>query len=282
MSQRDTRPMEREFPACRTLALNLRDGVLWLTLNRPESRNALSDEMVDELMAVVSVLGERRTVRAVVIRGAGGTFCAGGDIRGFRASFETPAPPPGETDPIARHNRRFGAFMTAFNALPQTVVAVVEGAAFGGGLGLVCASDVALCLHATRFALSETGLGIPPAQIAPFVLQRIGLTQARRLALTGTRFDGREAQRIGLVHHSFEDEAALEEGLAAVLAAIGRCAPGANAATKRILFDSLTLPLPEALDRAAEAFAACLRGAEGREGVQAFLEKRTPAWVPKT
>lgn len=273
---------EPEFPACRTLALDLRDGILWLSLNRPESRNALSDEMLEELMAVVSVLENRPTVRAVVVRGAGGTFCAGGDIRGFRASFEAPPPLAGEADPIARHNRRFGAFMAAFNALPQTVVAVVEGAAFGGGLGLVCASDVALCMHETRFALSETGLGIPPAQIAPFVVQRIGLTQARRLALTGARFDGREALRIGLVHHSFADRPSLEEGLTAVLASIGRCAPGANAATKRILFESLALPLPDVLDRAAEVFAACLRGSEGREGVQAFLEKRAPAWVPKT
>ncbi len=107
------------------------------------------------------------------------------------------------------------------------------------------------------------------------------MPEARRLALTGARFDGREAGRIGLVHHVCEDRAALEATLAKVLADIGRCAPGANAATKRLLLASRTTPLDALLDQAADAFAAALRGSEGREGVTAFLEKRPAAWVDK-
>ena len=130
-----------------------------------------------------------------------------------------------------------------------------------------------------KFAMSETGLGIPPAQIAPFVAARVGVARTRRLALTGYRFDGREAERIGLVDVAYADLAALEAGLTRVLAEIGRCAPGANAAIKRLLLASRTMPRDQLLDKSADAFAACLRGPEGQEGVTAFLEKRKPNWV---
>src|SRR5690606_31682175 len=131
----------------------------------------------------------------------------------------------------------------------------------------------------TKFSLSETGLGIPPAQIAPFVVKRVGLTTARRLALTGMRFDGHAALAMGLVHETADDADALERSLTRVLNEIGRCAPGANAVTKRILLDSLTEPLDAVLDAASDDFAAQLRGAEGQEGVMAFLQKRPAEWV---
>ena len=133
-----------------------------------------------------------------------------------------------------------------------------------------------------KFAMSETGLGIPPAQIAPFVAARVGVARTRRLALTGYRFDGREAERIGLVDVACADAAALEAALAQVLAEIGRCAPGANAAIKRLLLASRTMPRDQLLDESADAFAACLRGPEGQEGVTAFLEKRKPNWIDLT
>jgi isohexenylglutaconyl-CoA hydratase len=270
-----------ELPACKTLLL-ARDGArLFITLNRPETRNALGGEMVQELLAIVAFLETARDIGTVVLRGAGGTFCAGGDIRGFMAQFETPPPAAGEKDPIATQNRRFGAFLERFDGLPQTIVVAVEGAAFGGGLGLAAIGDIVIARADTRFALSETGLGVVPAQIAPFVAARIGVSAARRLALSGQRFDGREAGRIGLVHFVCADEAEFEATLAKVLADINRCAPGANAATKRLLLASRTTPLVALLDAAADAFAAALRGPEGREGVKAFLEKRPAAWVDK-
>ncbi|MFL6714060.1 MAG: enoyl-CoA hydratase/isomerase family protein [Sulfurifustis sp.] len=268
----------KTLPDCTTLKLEQHGPHLHVTLNRPDVRNALTEEMVRELSALMDEIADDRAVRSVVLRGTGGTFCAGGDIKGFRASFGTPAPADGAPDPIAVNNRRFGSFMTRLNTLPQTVVAVVEGAAFGGGLGLVCAADVAICRADTRFAVSETGLGIPPAQIAPFIVQRTGLAEARRLTLTGVRFDGREAGRLGLVHFVCDDDAGIERQLGDVLAHIARCAPGANAATKAILLASTAQPLDRVLDDAAQAFADALRGPEGREGVAAFLEKRRPAW----
>jgi isohexenylglutaconyl-CoA hydratase len=266
------------LPACPSLLLKREGARLHITLNRPETRNALSAEMVRELQGVVEYLEGTHGIATVVLRGAGGTFCAGGDIKGFVASLETPPPAPGERDAIALRNRGFGTFLARFDALPQTVVLVIEGAAFGGGLGLAAIGDVALATADARFAMSETGLGIPPAQIAPFVAARIGVSEARRLALTGRRFDGREAARLGLVHYVCEDRAALEAALAQVLDEIARCAPGANAATKCLLLASRVTPLETLLDQACDAFAAALRGTEGREGVSAFLEKRPPAW----
>ncbi|HJT06966.1 MAG TPA: enoyl-CoA hydratase-related protein, partial [Stellaceae bacterium] len=263
------------LPACQKLLLHREGSRLHVTLNRPETKNALNGEMVLELLKVVEFLEGAGDIGAVVLRGAGG------DIRGFMAQFETPLPSPGEKDAIAVQNRRFGAFLARFDSLPQTIVLAVEGAAFGGGLGLASIGDVVIAMADTRFAMSETGLGIVPAQIAPFVAARIGVPATRRLALTGLRFDGREAGRIGLVHQVCEDKAALEAALAKVLTDIGRCAPGANAATKRLLLASRTTPLDVLLDQAADAFAAALRGSEGREGVRAFLEKRPASWVDK-
>jgi isohexenylglutaconyl-CoA hydratase len=271
--------MPRDLPNCETLKLEIDRGVLHVTLDRPETKNALNRAMVADLTAVVDHLAAHPGIRATVVRGANGTFCAGGDINGFKEMFSTPLPAAGERDGVALHNRRFGAIMSRFEALPQTIVMVVEGAAYGGGLGLMCGGDVVLAAADAKFSISETTLGVPPAQIAPFVAQRIGVARTRRLSLTAHRFDGREAERLGLVDMACDGTAALDAALAQVLAGISRCAPEANATTKRLLLASRTMPREELLEQSADAFAACLRGAEGREGVTAFLEKRKPKWM---
>lgn len=269
------------LPELKALLVEQQGSRLYVTINRPEVRNAINSDVVDGLIAVCEAIENDRSIRTLILRGAGGTFCAGGDIKGFQQSFSSPPPEGGGPDPIAKNNRTFGDFLIRFTSLPQTIVGVIEGAAFGGGLGLVCVTDVAICTVDTRFAMSETGLGIPPAQIAPFVTQRLGLTHARRIALTGVRFKGEHAKEIGLTHFVASDDAELEEILKRVLNDIGRCAPGANAATKKIILDSLYKPLSEVLDGASEAFATQLRGPEGQEGVKAFLEKRPANWVDK-
>jgi isohexenylglutaconyl-CoA hydratase len=170
------------LPECQTLLLLREGSILRVTINRPETRNALTAEVVQELTTVTDYAAADPTLRTIVLRGSDGTFCAGGDIKGFKQSFEAPAPKEGERDPFALNNRRFGDFLIKFTNLPQTVVGVIEGAAFGGGLGLVCITDIAICGADTKFALSETGLGIPPAQIAPFVVQRVPRVPGRSLA----------------------------------------------------------------------------------------------------
>ena len=169
--------------------------------------------------------------------------------------------------------------MIKLNEQPQAVIVLVEGAAIGGGLGLACVGDVTIVTRDARFRLSETSLGIPPAQIAPFVTERVGLTQARRLMLTGARFEGAEAVQYGIGHILAEDSADMEAKCAEVLAQIAMCAPGANATTKRIVFETTRLPRAQALDFAALGFADCMLSAEGREGVSAFIEKRKPNWA---
>jgi isohexenylglutaconyl-CoA hydratase len=268
------------LPECQTLLLR-RDGWrLDVTLSRPEARNAMSFAMVRELTAVFAAVADDRSLRAVVLRGAGGNFCAGGDVKDMAAARGAEPGPDGK-DPLAAGNRSFGAMLTAVEAAPQAVIAALEGAVMGGGFGLCCVSDVAIAAPSARFRLPETGLGVPPAQIAPFIVRRVGLTQARRLAVTGGALDPTEALALGLVHHVTE-ETGLEGQLARVLADVARCAPEAVATTKRLVLAAAAAhgeALAALLDRAADDFARAARGPESVEGMTAFLQKRSPSWA---
>ena len=193
--------------------------------------------------------------------------------------FSTPLPAAGERDGVALHNRRFGAIMSRFEELPQTIVMVVEGAAFGGGLGLMCGGDVVLAAADAKFSISETTLGVPPAQIAPFVAQRIGVSRTRRLSLTAHRFDGREAERIGLVDMACEGTAALDAALGASARRDHALLAARECRDQAAILASRKMPREELLEQSADAFAECLRHAEGNEGVNAFLQKRKPKWM---
>jgi isohexenylglutaconyl-CoA hydratase len=263
-----------ELPETQSLILEHRGSVLKIWLNRPESKNALSEEMTDELHQVLDAVRDDRSIRTIVLRGKGGVFCAGGDIKGFKADMQAVS-----AAQVAKSNRGFGDLMIKINEQPQVVIMLVEGAAIGGGLGLACVADVTLVTADARFRLSETSLGIPPAQIAPFVTERVGLTQARRLMLTGARFNGEEAVRLGIGHQVATDTADLDAQCEEILGHINACAPGANAVTKGILFESLRRPRAEALDFASQGFAQCMLSPEGLEGIAAFVEKRKPLWA---
>jgi isohexenylglutaconyl-CoA hydratase len=268
------------LPECQTLALR-RDGWrLHVTLNRPEARNAMSLAMVRELTDVFAAIAADRDIRAVILRGAGGNFCAGGDIKDMAAGRAAEPGPDGK-DPLALVNRAFGAMCMRIEEAPQAVVAVLEGAVMGGGFGLCCVSDVAVAADDARLRLPETGLGVPPAQIAPFIVRRVGYSAARRLAVTGGALDAGEALRLGLVHH-VTDRAGLDGQLAKILADIARCAPEAVATTKRLVLAASGAPhgaaLAALLDAAADDFARAARGPEGVEGMLAFIQKRNAAW----
>ncbi|MEL0027663.1 MAG: enoyl-CoA hydratase-related protein [Perlucidibaca sp.] len=253
-------------------------GILSVSFNRPEARNALNPEMVDELVALFAGLPERHEVRVVLMRSRGGHFCAGADLKGvFADAASTPA--AGEADPIAAMNRRFGELLRAAEAIPQVLITICEGGVLGGGFGLACVSDIAFAHTATKFGMPETSRGLPPAQIAPFVVQRIGLTQARRLVLTSAQFNGDTALRLGLVHEVFSDEAALAQGLSQTLTDVLRCAPSANARTKAIVLSVGQVDPDAVLDQAAAHFAACARGPEAPEGIGAFMQKRAASWA---
>lgn len=270
------------LPVCETLLLNVEEGVLTITLNRPQCRNAMNLTLVRELISAFEAVEDDRSVRAIVLRGSGGHFCAGADIKDMAGARAQDVIEAGTVhgDPVALLNRQFGALMIKANHAPQAVIAYIEGAVLGGGFGLSCVSDIALCHTDAQFGLPETGLGIAPAQIAPFVVQRIGITQARRLGVTGGRFDGRYAHQLGLVHEVCDSTDDMDALLAKTLKQIRRCAPGANAGTKALMLRVGTAPMDELLDRAAVEFAAAVRGKEGVEGMTAFIEKRQPSWNP--
>lgn len=266
------------LPTTQHLLLELSDGVLHATLNRPEARNAMNTAVLDDFDMTFDAIADDRSVRAVVLRGAEGNFCAGGDLKEMAQARFAPAKDDG-VDAVATYSRRFGAMLRKVNAAPQAVIVVLEGAVLGGGFGLACASDVAIAHVDAKFGMPETSRGIPPAQIAPFVVERIGLTQARRLGVCGARFKGEEAQRLGLVHFVENDEAALQARIEEVLGQIRQCAPGANAVTKAIMLSVGHMDMDQVLDHAATEFSACIRGEEGIEGTTAFVEKRSPSWA---
>jgi isohexenylglutaconyl-CoA hydratase len=260
-----------------TLLLRRERSRLHVTLNRPQVKNALNPVLIGELRTVFQNLRDRRDVKAVILRGAGGCFCVGADLKNMEQSFAD-KPRPGERDPIAINNREYGTFLEMVNTTPQVVVAAVEGYAIAGGFGLLCVSDVAICTEDAGFAMSETAIGIVPAQIAPFVAARIGVPATRHLALTAARFKGPEALRLGIVHHLVKDSAALDAKLEDVLKQIDRCAPLANAATKAVVQKVGVEPLSAVLDFAADKFAEARRSPEAAEGLRAFAEKRPPKW----
>ncbi|MGW5113449.1 enoyl-CoA hydratase/isomerase family protein [Nocardia sp. NPDC004123] len=267
--------MTTALPDLEDIALDDRGDVLYVTLNRPEQRNPLTAAALDGLNRIADYV-PRSDARAVVLRGAGGVFCAGGDLKSFRDTFQGDAPDPGQ---IAAVNRGYGTALAAWDRLPVAVIAAVEGAAMAGGMGLVSIADIVIATARTRFALTETKLGLTPAQISPFVIARIGAHHARRLMLTSAVIDAEEAHRMTLVDEIVTDRAELDDAVDRAVRQVLRCAPGANALTKELAHAAFDLPREALLDLAAARFAATMLGAEGREGVASLLAKRDPSWA---
>jgi isohexenylglutaconyl-CoA hydratase len=268
--------------AYQTLLLREEAGVLHITLNRPQVRNALNERMVEELHSVL-VDAELRSavqghVRALVLRGAQGHFCAGADLQDMTTVRARLGERGGSA--LTEMNASFGHLCLAYAQTPLALVAVQEGTVMGGGLGLACVADVAIASPTASFRLPETSLGVVPAQIAPFLVERVGYSQARRLAVTGGRLDARQALALQLVHEVHED-AEMEAALAHVLGDILHCAPGALAATKALMAKARLRSPQSLVQEAAEVFTRAALGPEGTEGTLAFLQKRRPAWVPE-
>ena len=267
------------MPPLTTLAVVQAGGVLHVTLNRPAMRNAMSLRMVDELRDVLAQAESAGDVRAIVLRGAGGHFCAGADLQDMAQARQREL--AGDGDAIAAVNARFGALCGAFARTGLATIAVLEGTVMGGGLGLACVVDVALAGNGAQLRLPETSLGLVPAQIAAFLVERIGASQARRLAVTGGKLSAAQALAVGLVHEVHDDGEPLSRALAATLAQTLRCAPGAIAATKALMARALHTPAADLVDDAARLFAQAARGPEGVEGMAAFQQKRLPSWAPQ-
>jgi methylglutaconyl-CoA hydratase len=245
-----------------------------VVLARPAVRNAFDDVLISELTEAFVSLGKETETRVVVISGDGPSFCAGADISWMRkAGGYSPEENEADAGKMAR-------MLRAIDACRKPVLALVHGAAIGGGVGLVAAADIAIAAEGTVFSLAEVKLGILPSVISPYVLRAIGPRQARDLFLTGDRFDAREAHRIGLVHAvvpAGELEAAGEKKVESLLAA----GPEAVTVAKRLIEQLTGMNPDEAMPLTVRTIAERRASAEAKEGLSAFLEKRPPSWAVK-
>ncbi len=255
-----------------TIVVERAGAAVYMTMDRPEARNAMNLKMVEEMCDFFLAIRDDRSIRCVVLRGAGETFCAGADIKEM-------ADPANQTrEAQLAYAEALDEMLLAVQHAPQVTIAAVEGAAMGGGLGLLCVTDIAVADQDAIMALPEVRLGISPAIISPFVLQRVGLSQTRKLALSGRRLNGFAAQEIGLVH-DVAPEGQLEMIVREYVSDILKGSPEALAATKALLFRVADSALGESRVLRVETISRLRSGDEGREGLAAFAEKRKPVWV---
>ncbi|AHD01329.1 crotonase/enoyl-CoA hydratase family protein [Leisingera methylohalidivorans] len=246
-------------------------GVCTLTLNRPDKHNAMSGQMLQELILAARRLNEDGTVRVVVLTGAGKSFCAGGDLGWMRAQMEADAETRG------REARVLAEMLMALNTLAKPVIGAVQGNAFGGGVGMASVCDVAIGADHLKMGLTETKLGLIPATIGPYVIARMGEAKARRVFMSARLFGAAEAVELGLLAKAVPADQ-LAEAVEAEVAPYLNCAPGAVAAAKKLARD-LGPQLDDAvIDHTIKALVARWEGDEAQEGISAFFEKRKPVW----
>jgi methylglutaconyl-CoA hydratase len=254
------------------VALTLGGPVAHVVLARPDVRNALDGATARELRDAFAAASARDDIRVIVLAGRGGVFCAGADLEWMKtvAGFSRQ-----ENLADAAEMREL---FEAIDRSPKAVVASVQGAALGGGAGLVAVADVAVAEEGARFGFSEVRLGIVPAVISPYVVRKIGVSAARELFLTGERFSAVRAAEIGLVHRVVplaELDAAVDERVKELL----QSAPGALAAAKSLIRSVSVRPVEEVRELTIETIAERRASPEGQEGLAAFLEKRKPTWA---
>ena len=246
-------------------------GVVTVRLALPDTHNALSAAMMDDLTGLAGTLAVDDS-RVVVLTGAGRSFCAGGDLRWMRAQFDADAEARGV------EARRLAGMLQALNTLPKPLIARVNGAAFGGGVGLACVADVAIGVEGGTFGLTETRLGLIPATIGPYVIARMGEGRARRVFMSSRRFDAEEAVALGILARAVPSDA-LDAAVEAEVVPYLSCAPGAVADAKRLARALGPVIDANTIDATVAALAARWEGGEAAEGVGAFFEKRRPSWA---
>lgn len=250
-----------------TISISIDQGIARVTLNRPEVHNALNAAMIADLKDAFGRLGSDPEARIVVLTGAGKNFSAGADLNWMREAAK-------QGFEANQHDAyKLARMLYTIDSCTKPVVALVNGAALGGGVGLVACCDIVVAQGDAQFGLTEVKIGLIPATISPYVTRKIGESQARRYMLTGERFDAEAARRIGLVHEIGDDADTIVAGLLAN-------GPDAMADTKALIRDVANATVDEALlAMTAERIAARRASDEGREGIAAFLEKRKPGWT---
>jgi methylglutaconyl-CoA hydratase len=246
-------------------------GVATLTLAREDKHNAMSAQMIAELHEAAEALGADDGVRVVVLAARGKTFCAGGDLGWMRDQFDA--------EPVQRGREaaKLAQMLRALDSMPKPLIGRVQGNAFGGGIGLMSVCDVAIGADHALMALTETRLGLIPATIGPYVVARMGAAHARRVFMSGRRFDAAEAVQLGLLARAVP-EADLEAAVEAEVAPYLDCAPGAVGQAKALVRGLGPRIEEDTIAMTISALTACWEGAEAREGIGAFFERRKPRW----
>jgi len=256
-----------------SLSTRIDAGIAHVTLNRPERHNAFDEGLIASLTTAFNVFGIDPTVRAIVLSGAGKSFCAGADLDWMKRAA-------GWSEAENRADAmKLSDMLAAIDICPKPVIARVHGNVAGGGVGLVACADMAVAIDGAQFRLSEVRLGLTPATISPFVVAKIGASQARRWFLTAEAFGAQQAEAIGLVHEVAADAAAADAVIVNWLSHLATAAPGAVADAKTLIADVAGRPVTDVLRAlTADRIAARRTSTEGREGLAAFLDKRKPDW----
>jgi len=258
----------------KNIATEVDNGVGIITLNRADRHNAFDDVLIQELVRALGSMSRDDTVRVVVLSSTGKSFCAGADLGWMRDAATLGA------EENQRDARVLAEMVKRIATMPKPTIARVQGAAYGGGVGLVAACDIAVATFETQFSLSEVKLGLIPAVISPYVIAAMGVRHARRYMLTGERFSAAEAYRIGLIHEMVADEAALDDAVGQIVDMLLNNGPHAMAECKELIRAVAHRPLDaELMDDTVRRIASIRVSDEGREGVAAFLEKRHPNWI---
>jgi len=253
----------------KTLLVDDADGVLTVTLNRPEVHNAFNEELIAEAVDLFDGIGSS-PARAVVLRGTGPNFCAGADLNWMSRMVSY------TREENVRDSSQLAKMYALINECPLPVIGRIQGAAIGGGVGLVAACDIAIAARDAKFGLSEVKLGILPAVISPYVIAKIGETHARALFLTGERFDAERALRIGLVHRAVDD---LDSAVAETIALLKSSGPEAVRECKKLIAYVASHELVDAIPYTIEAIATRRVSEEGQGGMGAFLKKEKAPWA---
>jgi methylglutaconyl-CoA hydratase len=248
-------------------------GVAVLALNRAEMHNAFDESMIREVIAAFRDLGADSAVRVIVIAAEGRSFCAGADLNWMKRASEY------DEDQNREDAGELALMLNAIYACPKPVIARVHGNAFGGGVGVVAAADIAIGVADVQFSLSEVKLGIIPAVISPYVIEAIGARYAHRYFVSAERFSGSEAYRIGLLHDIAPSVAAMDEQIESLCTALLANGPKAIEAAKNLIQAVAQKPIDdELMEDTIERIAQIRSTPEAKEGISAFLEKRTPNW----
>ena len=262
------------YPPYQSIVTEVDDSVGIVTLYKEERHNAFDQQLIDELTHALLSLDADPAARVIVLSSAGKSFCAGADLNWMKRAITNTA------QENLHDAHAFARLMRTLNELSKPTIARVHGPAFGGGVGLIAACDIALATYDAQFALTEVKLGILPAVVAPYLMAAIGERQCRRYLLSAERFSAAEAYRIGLVHEIVPGEEELDEAIGEIIDSLLKNGPNAQAECKALLRIVAGQPIDDATVEETTQRAAIVRSTpEGHEGLSAFLEKRKPNWI---